>query len=457
MKDLIEIDYFYILDIAWSILFMLLLMMYVNTKKKEYEHLDYFQYYKTNIYVKIVLSLVYAFYYTSIVQGGDTLAYWDGAIKLNHLFWKDTSMYFAEIFKTPDLNTMYFQHYDAGTGFPPLWIYKEPESWFISKVLSFFTFFTFNSYLVTTLVLAYISSRASWKLFELVHSFQLNTNKHIAYAVVLIPSVSFWCSGINKDMIVLYCSIMLIYNAFQILSLDKETKLKNFLWIAFYVFLLYHIRDFMISTIAVALIFTYSARLANKYRAQPFMFYSIRILSIVVGVLFFAYQGDGITNSEKLEEAAVIQKDFATNETYEGSRYDLGVTDFSASGMLKAFPVAVIAGFYRPFLWESLKVTLIFNGLEGLFFLYLTYVFFRRGVFSKMNLIRKHEFFIFAFFFAVLMAYMAGVTSGLLGVLVRFKAPLIPFLMLLLTIDVKLKETNNVQIMDIKSKKEEVS
>ncbi len=268
---MLEIDYFYILDIAWSILFMLLLMMYVNTKKKEYEHLDYFQYYKTNIYVKIVLSLVYAFYYTSIVAGGDTLAYWDGAIKLNHLFWKDTSMYFAEIFKTPDLNTMYFQHYDIGTGFPPLWIYKEPESWFISKVLSFFTFFTFNSYLVTTLVLAYISSRASWKLFELVHSFQLNTNKHIAYAVVLIPSVSFWCSGINKDMIVLYCSIMLIYNAFQILSLDKETKLKNFLWVAFYVFLLYHIRDFMISTIAVALIFTYSARLANKYREQRFI------------------------------------------------------------------------------------------------------------------------------------------------------------------------------------------
>ena len=174
-------------------------------------------------------------------------------------------------------------------------------------------------------------------------------------------------------------------------------------------------------------------------------------------MVFFAYQGDGITNSDKLEEAAVIQKDFATNETYEGSRYDLGVTDFSASGMLKAFPLAVIAGFYRPFLWESLKVTLIFNGLEGLFFLYLTYVFFRQGAFAKMNLIRKHEFFIFAFFFAVLMAYMAGVTSGLLGVLVRFKAPLIPFLMLLLTIDVKLKETNNVQIMDIKSKKEEVS
>lgn len=452
MEDLFQLDYFSILDTVWSILFLVLLLMFISTKKKQYLELEYFKYFQPNIYFKIFLGFVYALYYILIVGGGDTLAYWDGALKLNNLFWKDSFMYFAEMYKEPDLYTMYFSHYDINTGFPPLWIYREPESWFISKILSIFTFFTFKSYLVTTFVLGYISSLASWKLFELVHSFKLNSDKNIAIAVVFIPSVSFWCSGINKDMIVLFCSIMIIYNAFQILSLDKETKLKHFLWAGFYVFLLAHIREFMISTIGVALVFTYSARLANKYRKNKFAFYSIRLISIIVGVLFFIYQGDSITSSEKLEEAAVIQKDFASNESYTGSRYDLGVTDFSAAGMLKAFPVAVIAGFYRPFLWESLKITLILNGLEGAFYMYLTYLFFRRGFFSKINLIRKHEFFIFAFFFAILMAYMAGVTSGLLGVLVRFKAPLIPFLVLLLTIDVNLKDVNNVQIMDIKKK-----
>jgi hypothetical protein len=107
--------------------------------------------------------------------------------------------------------------------------------------------------------------------------------------------------------------------------------------------------------------------------------------------------------------------------------------------MLAAFPSAVIAGLYRPFPWESLSITLIFNGIEGAFFLYLTYIFFRRNALKKINLIRKHEFFIFCFFFAVLLAYMAGLTSGLIGVLVRFKAPLIPFFVLLLTIDFEKK------------------
>jgi hypothetical protein len=70
---------------------------------------------------------------------------------------------------------------------------------------------------------------------------------------------------------------------------------------------------------------------------------------------------------------------------------------------------------------------------------------------KKINLIRKHEFFIFAFFFALLLGYMAGVTSGLLGVLVRFKAPLIPFFILLMTIDVSLREKKDVQIIDVSS------
>ena len=447
MTDLFQLDYFSILDIAFSVLFLVLLFIYMNNKKKEYLELEYYKYYTTNIYFKIILSLAYSLYYIVIVNGGDTLAYWDGGLKMHNMFFKDPSWFFHELFNDPNLEIMYL-HFDMETGWPPQWIYREPESWFISKIMSLLSFITFKSYLVATFLLAYISSTAMWKLFELVYSFNLNSSKHIAWAVVLIPSVSFWCTGVNKDTIVLYCAIMLIYHAFQILSLDKKTERKNYLWSLFYIFMLMNIRDFMVSTIGFALIFTYSARLANKYREKKFTFYTIRVLSFIVGMLFFVLQGDKITNNEKLEEAAVIQKDFNTNSSYDGKHYDIGVTDFSAAGMLKAFPSAVIAGFYRPFIWESLQLTLILNGLEGTFFLYLTFQFFRRNSLRKINVIRKHEFFIFAFFFVILLGFMAGATSGLLGVLVRFKAPLLPFLVLLLTIDISLTEREGLEFDD---------
>ncbi len=450
MEDLFQLDYFSIIDIVWAIFFLFLIFSFVNIKKKQYLEYDYFKYYSQNAYAKLLLSLVYALYFIIVVDGGDTLAYWDGGLKMNNLFWKSSDMYFKELFSDPDMS-LYYGHFDISTGYPPGWIYREKESWFISKIVSIFSFFTFKSYLVTTFLLAYLSSVASWKLFELVHSFKLNTNKNIAIAVLFVPSVGFWCSGITKDTIVMFSTTIIICNAFQVLSMNKKTEFKNFFWIAFYGFLLLNIRSFMVSTIVVCLAFTYSARIANKYRSNAFAFYSIRLLSIVVGFLFFTFQGDSLMNSEKLEEAALIQKDFAVNDTYEGKKYDLGVTDYSSAGMVKAFVPAVIAGLYRPFLWESLSITLILNGLEGAFYLYLTIVFFRSRAIKKVNLIRKHEFFIFAFFFCLLMAYMSGVTSGLLGVLVRFKAPLIPFLVLLLTIDVDLKDQMDKKEGEIKN------
>jgi hypothetical protein len=190
----------------------------------------------------------------------------------------------------------------------------------------------------------------------------------------------------------------------------------------------------MVTTIAVPLMISYSIRLVNKYRQQKFKFYLIRFSTFTLGIAFFILQGNSLSNSEELEQAAIINKDFATNTTYEGTRYDIGITDYSPQGMIAAFPAATIAGFYRPFPWEATSLTMISNGLEDAFFLFLTFLFFRKDVLKKINVIRKNEFLVFAVFFAVLMAYMAGVTSGLLGVLVRFKAPVIPFLLIILTV-----------------------
>lgn len=450
MQDLFELDYFSILDIALSIMCLVFIFLRTNLLKKKYIEFEYYRYYSINVYVKLALSLTYALYYIVVVDGGDTLAYWDGALKMNNLFWKSPSMYFEEMLNEPNM-MMYGAHFDLSTGYPPGWIYRENESWFISKIMSVFTFFSFKSYLVATFIMAYLSSIASWKLFEMVYEYSMNTTRNIAIAVFLIPSVSFWCSGITKDTVVLFVAIFMVYNAFEILSLEKKTKIQNFLWVAFCVFILNYTRTFMITTLLVPLIFTYSARLAKKYREKRFAFYTIRVISFIIGFLFFYFQGASLTNSDKLEEAAVIQKDFATNDTYEGARYDLGITDYSPAGMISAFPVAVIAGFYRPFMWEAFSLTLFLNGLEGTFFLYLTFRFFFSGSLRKINAIRKHEFFIFAFFFVLLLAYMAGLTSGLLGVLVRFKAPLIPFFVLMLTIDIDhVRSEENEEVVDEK-------
>jgi hypothetical protein len=451
MDDIEKMDYFSLLDIIWAIVILIVIIIFARNTKNKNSLKSHYKYYMFNVYFKLFFAFVFSSYYILSVKGGDTLAYWDGAIKLNHLFFKDSNMYFDQLMNTPNFS-MYISHFDMSTGYPPGWIYREPESWFISKLLSVLTFLTFNSYFAVTFILGYISAIASWRIYELVVSYKLHSEKWIAYGVLFVPSVSFWCSGVSKDTVILFLTLFSIYHSFQIIRLDIKSQFKNWFITLICLFFIYQVRPFMLAAILIPLLFSYSIRLVKKYKKSRFKLVLIRLTYIASIVLFVVFQGGNIANSEKLEEVAVINKDFAQNDIYTGQRYDIGITDYSAQGVLIAMPSAIIAGIYRPFPWEAGSLTMILDGVEDFIFIILTVLFFSRSFIWKISLIRSNEFLIYSLVFVLIMAYLAGVTSGLLGVLVRFKTPVIPFLLILLSIKIEKpqmkKPKTNVGLMN---------
>ena len=69
---------------------------------------------------------------------------------------------------------------------------------------------------------------------------------------------------------------------------------------------------------------------------------------------------------------------------------------------------------------------------------------FRGNVLNKIKKIRKEEILVFALIFALFIAFMAGFTSVLFGVLVRIRAPLLPFIFLVLTTNIFDKANANI-------------
>ncbi len=135
-----------------------------------------------------------------------------------------------------------------------------------------------------------------------------------------------------------------------------------------------------------------------------------------------------------MKKPALRKNDFANNTIYTGARYNLEITDFSTLGLVKIAPKAILIAFYRPVIWEARSALLIISGLETTLFIYLTLAFFFRGsVLKKIKAVRSNELLVFSFLFAVILAFFVGFTSILFGVLVRFKAPLLPFLLIVLT------------------------
>jgi hypothetical protein len=433
---IIDRDYTFFtpLDILITLLGFGFLLFLIYSRSRQNIDKEYYKYYTRAFLFKVLFVLANCIFYIIVYgAGGDSIGFWDGAVKLNNLFWEEPFAYFEELWRSDDLRSLY-KNFNSTTGYPDGRIYEETSSFFISKIASIFTFVTFKGYILMSIIFAFITTNASWRLFELVRGFKLHSDWHLALALFFIPSLSFWCGGISKDTIMWIVVCYFLHNLYQVLSIEKKSSFLNWIGMFLCLYVMLQIRSFMIVTVIVPLLFAYSARVGKKYGVKSFQKKFLRFFSGAVGIVAIMFFLQSSIADEYIQEAAVINKDMTTNKTYGSNRYDLGITDYSPVGMALAFPNAVIAGIYRPFIWEALNVSLILNGIESLVLFYFTFrFFFNNKIFERIRRIRNHEFLIYAFSFALILAYFAGFTSILFGVLVRFKAPVLPFLVLILT------------------------
>ena len=399
-----------------------------------------YRYYLPNVYYKIGASLAFAMYYAFILQGGDTVAYYDGAIVLNNVFLESPSEYFHQMTTTPEWSK-YTVYFNSRTGYPPSWIFKEPEGYFVCKIISIFSFITFKSYFAATVILSFITALVSWQLYRLTLDMNLFNKRYHAFAILFVPSLNFWCTGVSKDTIVLISLIGMIYHSFRLILPEYKNSFKNWLMIAFYATLIYHIRPFILVPVAVPLAYALSARVLRRVGFGNIGISITRSLFLVIVMTVAALNMFNQTEKEILEgndfisQAQIIQRDFQKNETYGSKRYDLGLVEFTAPGLLKVMPRAIVFGIFAPFIWNAMSPTLILNGLESLLFIYLVFLFFRRAPLRKIAFMRNSEFLTFSLILVFILSFLTGLTAGLYGVLVRVRAPLLPFLTLLLIID----------------------
>lgn len=439
--------FFSIFDIAQLFIWLLIIFAvasYVRSKNKE---LDHYKYYFQNLLFKLAFGMIYALTYIFYYKGGDTIAYWELASCMNKLFWQNPEFYFKELFADSTAPN-YYPPYNAGTGSPPYWILREAEGFFVSKVVSFFTFITGNSYVAITLLFSALVARANWKFFEMIHVLFPIRSKWMVYAVLFVPSVSFWCTGVSKDAIVFISILYVVSNFFLLINGKVKNKLGSILWMLFYLWLIYKVRSVILVTLFIPLLLAMSNRITSRFNEFGFFKRLIQfgIASVSIAVFFVGIQlyGDAISVNKYLEEAEVTQKDFAQNSIYTGKKYSIGVEDYSPTGILKAMPLSVITGVFRPFLWEALSPTLLLNGLESTLLIYLFFKCFVINWRERYQLVKNNDFLVFAFFFVVIFAFITGFSSIIFGVLVRLRAPLLPFLFILFLAQEQKREVENI-------------
>jgi hypothetical protein len=411
-----------------------------------------FKYYLAHFYWKLTASIIFALIYIFVYDGGDTMAYWQGALKLNKVFYDSPSNYFTELFKTP-MENQFASYFTPKIGRPPVWIYREPNSWFVCKVASIFSFFSFGSFITLNLFFSIISGWISWRFFRLMNEITTIQTKYLALAFLFIPSVGFWCSGLSKDTIVLCAIYGTVSVFFYFIYKTKRVTLYLLLQIMFFSYLLYAVRPFVLITvffpISIMIVF-----LLNKHK--PFITKIITRLAgsaLVLG-LFFVYLNNSnlfgeFSANNIVETAEIIHSDFQNNETYKGKKYDLGITDFSPVSLISVIPAAIVTTLFRPFIWEAGNVLMILNGLESLLLLYFCakmILTVQKGI--PIKVLFTQEYFIFSIIYVLILAYFVGFTSGLFGILARLKAPVLPFFVFILLYKLTKDKTSDNQVSE---------
>jgi len=431
-----QYEFFTPIDIMATFAGLIVISILIYLRYRQNTEKTYYKYYARAFYFKMFLVVAnVTFYIVKYGAGGDSIGFWDGSVKLNNLFFNDPIAYFQEIFEFgfEGLRNPYV-NFTQDTGFPDGRIYEEPSSFFISKIASFFGFFTFKGYVLMSIVFTYISTNVSMRLYEFLREYKLHSDGHLALAIFFIPSLSFWCGGISKDT-VMWCTVCyFVVNIFRIITPEQPHSFKNWLIVFLCLYVMVTVRSFMVVTVLVPLLYAYSARVGKKFGAKSFQRTGIRLLTAIIGIAGVLVFFRTPIAAGFIEEAAVIHEDMTTNKTYTGAKYDVGVTDYSPVGMVAALPTAVTAGFFRPFIWEALSFSFIFDGIQSTILIYFLVRFLLHPrLRQRIQFIRDNEILIYSFFFAFILAYFAGFTSILFGVLVRFKAPVLPFLVLVLT------------------------
>ena len=112
---------------------------------------------------------------------------------------------------------------------------------------------------------------------------KVTQDRFLAFALLLIPSVNFWCTGISKDSFIYISICYLTVYAFRTLAGDR-LKIRDYAVIALYIYLIISVRSFIFYILLIPFALAWTFRLIKKIGANDFTLMATTTLLLNVGI-----------------------------------------------------------------------------------------------------------------------------------------------------------------------------
>ena len=414
--------------LPFVLIFIYAVAYYIRNKNYALKH-PWRKYFIAGLTLKIFGAIVNGMLHYYYYGGGDTFNFFYHSNIINSAFDESIVKWVNLVLHFPAYDSIDYYRYTS-----QMFWYQDIASYTVGSLGAVLSLFTFNTYLPTAALFAFISYSGSWAMFRTFSKLYPHLTKQIAVATLFIPTTILWGSAIYKDTICMFGLGWLTHGVFRFL-VQKDYSIQNILLAVISFLLIALVKVYILIAFVPALgmwiLFNYTQSIrANSVRTIVKV---VVLLAVTLGTVFAMSALSSSLGSYSLDKLASKAEETRqwihySSETQDGSSYSLGEIDPSLQGMLLKFPQAVNVTLFRPFMWEVKKPIMLLSAVESLLFLILTVkVLFGVGLKQSWKAIGQDPTIQFCLIFSIIFAFAVGVTTYNFGSLSRYKIPAMPF------------------------------
>lgn len=417
----------YALGFVYLVLIYLLLARQKNIGIKnhpEYRHFIWGLFAK--LFGGLAFSLIYFYYY----EGGDTIMYFYSAVSLSRMAAMDFMTYLDVVLGPNDSYNL--SKFNETIGYPFGYVYFDARSYFLVRVISPLVFLTYNSYLMTTLVLSSISYFGVWRCYRTFVSYYPTLMNKFAIAFLYMPSVVFWGSAIMKDTLTFSATCLWVHCVDEVFFKRRRYVLGT-IGLLLSATLMIVLKPYIfMAVLPVSILWLFYNRIV-RIRSALVRFVILPIAAVIMfasSMYLLTSLGDKLDKFSLDSAVTTIrttQGDMIRSEQYGSNYFNVGTIENSWTSVLSKFPIATNAALFRPYLWEARSVVVALSALENFWLLGFTLLLLvRTRIRFFLRCLVGNPLVLVCFVFALLFGFTIGVSTPNFGALVRFKIPLIP-------------------------------
>jgi hypothetical protein len=279
--------------------------------------------------------------------------------------------------------------------------------------------FSMGNFHIHNLVFCFMSFTGLWGIYKVFESKLKGKEILLLLAVFFFPSVWFWTSGALKEAFLMFAFGMFLYHFTRML--EFKFSIQSAVWLLITVFLLLISKFYVLIAVLPGVLFL----IVIKYSGTKL--WLVKWVGAHLIFVILAALSGYLTGLDLVQIICNKQHDFVcyiNSLNQVGSQVELPALNSGMISLIQNAPAAFFRALFRPTIFETGSLTLKFAAIENaLIFILILTTFFCS---SRKQLSRP--WFWFSFSFVVILFTLIGLTTPILGALVRYKAPALPFL-----------------------------